>query len=108
MHETLDEKIVVGCIIRSRFSTIYGTCTRWQNCDLIMKAGEEAAIYFTMKMRLAEGFYSLSPAVAIAHSDTDVEVLDRREDDMIFTVINNNLMEGIVDLEAKIEVEKSH
>jgi hypothetical protein len=53
-------------------------------------------------MRLGDGFYSVTPAVAIVTSDTDIEVLDRLEDQILFKITNSNTMEGFVDLDAKI------
>jgi ABC-type polysaccharide/polyol phosphate transport system ATPase subunit len=105
LNQYCDAGFTVGCLLRNRFTTIYGTCALWQNIKMTeMSVGQIATIEMSFTLRLGEGTYSLSPAIAIVHSDTEVEQLDRREDALIFTVINDKMMEGICDLDATIRV----
>jgi hypothetical protein len=77
--------------------------SRWQMNDLKnVRIGDVISINFFCCLRLGNGIYSVTPAAAIVHSDTDIEVLDRQEDQLLFQVTNNRIMEGIVDLGAKI------
>jgi hypothetical protein len=105
LNQHFEEGLTVGCLIRNRYTTIYGTCALWQNIQMTeIVTGQIATVEVSIKLRLGEGTYSLSPAIAIVHSDTDVEQLDRREDALIFTVINDRTMEGICDLDAAIRI----
>jgi len=105
INERCGEGLTVGCVLRNRFTTIYGTCPLWQNIEMTdLEIGQTVVIEMFLKLSLGEGIYSLSPAIAIVHSDNNVEQLDRREDCLIFTVINNKKMEGICDLDAKFTI----
>jgi ABC-type polysaccharide/polyol phosphate transport system ATPase subunit len=97
--------ITLGFIIRSKFTEIYGTHTRWQNCDLCgVKKGEMPFVNICMPLSLGTGTYSLTSAIAIIHPGSEVEVLDRMEDHLIFHVKNDKNMIGIIDLNAKISI----
>jgi hypothetical protein len=77
--------------------------SRWQMNDLKnIRSGEIIRIEFSCCLRLGGGFYSVTPAVAIMHSGADIEVLDRQEDQILFQITNNKVMEGFVNLDAKI------
>jgi hypothetical protein len=102
-EENIDDNVTIGCSIRNKFSVIYGMNSRWQMNDLKnVRIGDVISINFFCCLRLGNGIYSVTPAAAIVHSDTDIEVLDRQEDQLLFQVTNNRIMEGIVDLGAKI------
>jgi ABC-type polysaccharide/polyol phosphate transport system ATPase subunit len=101
--ENFTQDVTVGCSIRNKYSTIYGMNTRWQTNDLKnIRDGDIIIIDFLCCLRLGEGLYSITPAVAIVHSDTDIDVLDRLEDYVLFKITNKKTMEGFVDLNAKI------
>ena len=101
--ENFNQDVTVGCSIRNKYSVIYGMNTHWQKNDLKnIRIGNIITIDFLCCMRLGDGFYSVTPAVAIVTSDTDIEVLDRIEDQVLFKITNSNTMEGFVDLDAKI------
>jgi len=105
-HQTTMGSITVGFTIRDRHTTIYGTNTRWKNCDLVdMNQGEMSTISISFCVLLGTGEFSLTPAVAIVHPGFVVEVLDRIEDYLIFHVQNNQTIEGIIDLNAEIKFE---
>jgi ABC-type polysaccharide/polyol phosphate transport system ATPase subunit len=105
LNQNCEDGLTVGCLLRNRYTTIYGTCALWQNIKMTdMAVGQSATIEISVKLRLGEGTYSLTPAIAVVHSETDVEQLDRREDALIFTVINDKTMEGICDLDATIRI----
>lgn len=102
--EPFNQNITVGCTIRNKFNVIYGMNTRWQTNDLKnIKTGDIINIDFSCCLRLGTGLYSITPAVAIVHSDIGIEVLDRLEDLLMFNITNNKSMEGFVDLDAQIQ-----
>lgn len=104
-HQDFVENLTVGFIIRNKFTDIYGTNTRWQNCDLEgIKKGNIPFVNICLQLSLGTGTYSLTSAIAIIHLGSDVEVLDRIEDHLIFHVKNDNNMMGMVDLNAKINI----
>ena len=105
VNQDCGDGLTVGCVLRNRFTTIYGTCPLWQNIEMKdLEIGQIVTIEMFLKLSLGEGIYSISPGIAIVHSDNDIEQLDRREDYVIFTVINNKKMEGICDLDAKFNI----
>ena len=101
--ENFNQDVTVGCSIRNKYSAVYGMNTRWQTNDLKnIRNGDIINIDFSCCLRLGDGLYSITPAVAIVHSETDIDVLDRLEDHVLFKITNNKTMEGFVDLDAKI------
>jgi hypothetical protein len=105
-HQDFAECLTIGFIIRNKFTDIYGTHTRWQNCDLCgVKKGEMPSVNMCMPLSVGTGTYSLTSAIAIIHPGSDVEVLDRIEDHLIFHVKNEKNMAGIIDLNAKITID---
>jgi hypothetical protein len=101
--ENFNQDVTVGCSIRNKYSVIYGMNTHWQRNDLKnIRIGNIITIDFLFCLRLGDGLYSVSPAVAIVTSNSDIEVLDRLEDHLLFKITNNKTMEGFVDLDAKI------
>jgi hypothetical protein len=106
-NDDFNEPVTVGCTIRNRHTTLYGMNTRWKNCDLDrMKKGEKSCIVLSFRFTLGSGYYSLTPAIATIHPDSTIEVHDRIEDNLIFQILNNEIMEGVVDLHAEIEVQR--
>jgi hypothetical protein len=104
-HQDFVDSLTIGFIIRNKFSEIYGTNTRWQNCDLIgVKKGDMPFVNISLRLALGSGTYSLTSAIAIIHPGFEVEVLDRMEDHLIFYVKNDQNMTGIIDLNAKIKI----
>ena len=104
-HQDFTDCLTIGFIIRNKFTEIYGTHTRWQNCDLCgVKKGDTPIVSISMPLSLGTGTYSLTSAIAIIHPGFIVEVLDRLEDHVIFHVKNDENMTGIIDLHAKITV----
>mgnify|MGYP001168717147 CR=1 FL=1 len=104
-HQDFTDCLTIGFIIRNKFTEIYGTHTRWQNCDLCgVKKGEMPGVNVSMPLSLGTGTYSLTSAIAIIHPGFNVEVLDRLEDHVIFHVKNDKNMTGIIDLHAKITI----
>jgi ABC-type polysaccharide/polyol phosphate transport system ATPase subunit len=102
--ENFDHDITVGCTIKNKYSVIYGMNSRWQMNDLKnIRIGEIINIEFLCCLRLGNGVYSVTPAVAIVHSENDIEILDRQEDQVIFKITNDKTMEGFVDLDARIK-----
>jgi ABC-type polysaccharide/polyol phosphate transport system ATPase subunit len=105
-HQDFADCLTIGFIIRSKFTEIYGTHTRWQNCDLCgVKKGDMPFVNICMPLPFGSGTYSLTSAIAIIHPGFEVEVLDRLEDHLIFHVKNDQKMIGIIDLNAKITIE---
>jgi ABC-type polysaccharide/polyol phosphate transport system ATPase subunit len=105
-HHDLNEDLTIGFIIRNKFTEIYGTNSRWRNCDLAgIKKGQMPVVTISMYLSLGTGTYSLTSAIAIIHPGFNVEVLDRMEDHTIFYVRNDRDMSGFVDLKAIIRTE---
>lgn len=105
-HQDFDEDLTIGFVIRNKFTEVYGTNTRWQNCDLSgIKKGNLPVMTISMDLLLGSGTYSLTSAIAIIHPGPDVEVLDRIEDHIIFYVKNTVEMSGFMDLKATIRTE---
>jgi ABC-type polysaccharide/polyol phosphate transport system ATPase subunit len=102
-HQDFDMNLTIGFIIRNKFTEVYGTNTRWKNCDLVgVKKGPMPVVTISMDLLLGTGTYALTSAIAIVHPGFVVEVLDRMEDHIIFHVQNNQDMSGFADLEAII------
>jgi hypothetical protein len=102
--ENINQDVTIGFTIRNKFNVIYGMNTRWQINDLKnIKTGDVINIDFSFCLRLGDGVYSITPAVAIIHPDSHIEVLDRLEDGFLFNVTNNKKMEGFIDLNAKVQ-----
>jgi len=105
-HHDFTDCLTIGFIIRNKFTEVYGTHTRWQNCDLCgVKKGDMPLVNIDIPLSLGAGTYSLTSAIAIIHPSSEVEVLDRLEDHLIFNVKNDKNMIGIIDLNAKISIE---
>jgi ABC-type polysaccharide/polyol phosphate transport system ATPase subunit len=105
-HHDFTDCLTIGFIIRNKFTEVYGTHTRWQNCDLCeVKKGDMPLVNINIPLSLGAGTYSLTSAIAIIHPSSEVEVLDRLEDHLIFHVKNDKNMIGIIDLNAKISIE---
>jgi ABC-type polysaccharide/polyol phosphate transport system ATPase subunit len=104
-HQDFVDSLTIGFIIRNKFAEIYGTNTRWQNCDLYgIKKDDMPFVNISMQLSLGTGTYSLSSAIGIIHPSFEVEVLDRMEDHLIFHVKNDQNMMGMTDLHAKIKI----
>jgi hypothetical protein len=105
-NEDFDENLTIGFIIRNKFTEVYGTNTRWRNCDLAgIKKGHMPVVTISIGLALGTGTYSLTSAIAIVHPGFVVEVLDRLEDHIIFYVKNDQNMSGFIDLKAIIKIE---
>lgn len=104
LHEDIPENLTIGCTIKNKFCDIYGTNTKWQRLDLSnKKQGDSFAIIFSLPLKINTGTYSINAGLVIARTDTDIEVLDRRYDCLIFRVEKKESMVGIVDLEASTQ-----
>lgn len=111
-NSTINCKSTVGCTIRSKYQDIYLTNTRWQKNDIPpQKKGDISAVTIKIPVKLGTGFYSITPAIAIIHTDEDiispasVEVLDSLENYIWIKVIHDKCT-GLIDLEAEIEIGK--
>jgi hypothetical protein len=105
-YQDFDEDLTIGFIIRNKFTEVYGTNTRWRNCDLTgIKKGRMPVVTLSMDLSLGTGTYALTSAIAIVHPGFVVEVLDRMEDHIIFHVQNDQEMSGFIDLKAIIRIE---
>jgi ABC-type polysaccharide/polyol phosphate transport system ATPase subunit len=105
-YQDFDEDLTIGFIIRNKFTEVYGTNTRWRNCDLSgIKKGTMPVVTISMDLSLGTGTYALTSAIAIVRPGFIVEVLDRMEDHVIFHVQNDQEMSGFIDLNAIIRIE---
>lgn len=104
LHEDIQENLTIGCTFKNKYGDIYGTNTKWQRLDLSnKKQGVPFVVEFSQPLKINTGTYSINAGLVIARSDTDIEVLDRRYDCLIFTVEKTENMVGIVDLEASVK-----
>jgi hypothetical protein len=105
-HRDFIDCLTIGFIIRNKFTDIYGTNTRWRNCDLCgIKKGVMPFVNISMHLSLGTGTYSLTSAIAIVHPGFEVEVLDRMDDHIFFDIHNDETMTGLTNLNAKITIE---
>ncbi len=106
-NQDFEEDLTIGFVFRNKFTAVYGTNSRWRNCDLSgIKKGHMPIVTISIDLLLGTGTYSLTSAIAIVHPGFIVEVLDRMEDHIIFHVKNDEEMEGFADLKATIKIEK--
>ena len=104
-NQSIEKNLTVGCVIKGKFSEIFGTNTRWEKYNLgPKKAGDAITVVFSQEVKLATGVYSVTTGCAIVHSEEEVEILDRCYDCFFFRVTSNKKMVGIVDLGTTIEV----
>jgi len=103
-------KSTAGFIIRSKFQDIYAINTRWEKQDFLpKKKGDISSISIKFPVKLGAGLYSITPAVALIHSNgnsfspADIEILDSLEDHVWLKVIHDKYT-GLIDLEAEIEI----
>lgn len=105
-HEDFVDGLTIGFIIRNKFTEVYGTNTRWRDCDLAgIRKGPMPVVTVSLGLFLGTGTYSLTSAIAIVHPEFLVEVLDRMEDHIIFHVRNDRPMSGFTDLRAVFRTE---
>jgi len=105
LHEDIPENLTIGCTLKSKYCDIYGTNTKWQRLDLSnKKRGNSFVVEFSQPLKINTGTYSVNAGLVIARTDTDIEVLDRRYDCLIFRVEKKENIVGIVDLEASTKV----
>jgi ABC-type polysaccharide/polyol phosphate transport system ATPase subunit len=104
-NESIGKDITVGCVIKGKYSEIFGTNTRWEKINLGQKnTGDTITVVFSQEVKFATGVYSVTTGCAIVHSEENVEVLDRWYDCIFFRVTANKRMVGIIDLGTTIEV----
>jgi ABC-type polysaccharide/polyol phosphate transport system ATPase subunit len=104
-NQDITGKLTVGCNIKNKYSEIYGTNTRWEECDIeIEKIHREIIIEMRLPLKLATGIYSITAAIACIHADDTIEVFDRKEDCILFRVQHDKPMVGYCDLEADFKI----
>jgi ABC-type polysaccharide/polyol phosphate transport system ATPase subunit len=104
-NQKIEKNLTVGCVIKGRYSEIFGTNTIWEKIELGQKnPGDTITVVFSLDAKLATGMYSVTTGCSIIHSDNDVEVLDRYFDCIFFRIHTYKKMVGIVDLNPTIEV----
>jgi ABC-type polysaccharide/polyol phosphate transport system ATPase subunit len=104
-NQRIENNLNVGCVIKGRYSEIFGTNTLWENIELGQKnPGDAITVVFSLNAKLATGIYSVTSGCSIIHSDGEVEVLDRYFDCIFFRIHAQKKMVGIVDLNATVEV----
>jgi len=107
---TVNCNSTAGCTIRSKYQDIYLTNTRWEKKDFPpKKKGDISSLTIKFPVKLGAGIYSITPAIAIVHSDeytfspSTIEMLDSLENSIWIKVIHDKWT-GLVDLEAEIEI----
>jgi len=97
--------LTVGCNIKNKYSEIYGTNTRWEDCDIdIEKINHDVVVEMIIPLKLATGIYSITAAIACIHDDNTLEMFDRKEDCIMFRIQHTKQMVGFIDLEAKFNI----
>jgi ABC-type polysaccharide/polyol phosphate transport system ATPase subunit len=100
-NTSLTGKLTVGCNIQNKYSEIYGTNTRWKDCDIdIEKINNEVLVEMCLPLKLATGIYSITAAIACIHEDNSIEVFDRKEDCILFRVQHDKQIVGYCNLDA--------
>lgn len=104
LNEDIPENLTVGCTIKNKYCDVYGTNTLWPGLEIKdRKCGDIIVVEFSQILNLNSGTYSINGGLVIARSETDIEVLDRRYDHLIFHIIKIEKMVGIVDLNATVK-----
>ena len=104
-NQCVEKDLTVGCVIKGKYSDIFGTNTLWEKFNLgPQNTGDAITVIFSLKAKLATGVYSVTTGCSIIHSEEDVEALDRCYDCLFFRINANKKMVGIVDLSPTIEV----
>ena len=104
LHEDSLENLTIGCTLKNKYCDIYGTNTKWQRLDLRNKKRDRHYIVeFSQTLKINSGTYSINAGLVIVHSNTEIEVLDRRYDCLIFRVEKRDPMVGIIDLESAVK-----
>lgn len=104
-NQRIEKNLTVGCVIKGKYSEIFGTNTLWEKIELGQKnPGDTITVVFSLDAKLATGIYSVTTGCSIIHSDDDVEILDRYFDCIFFRIHTYKKMVGIVDLNATVEV----
>ena len=95
--------LVIGISIRNLMGLVmYGTNTKLMNCQLPeIDKGQELTVVFQLPCYLHKGIYTVTVGV---HSEEGVSY-DWIDDLVVFEVINGNHCEGVIDLQANIQVK---
>ncbi|MEQ9552824.1 MAG: ABC transporter ATP-binding protein [Coleofasciculus sp. G3-WIS-01] len=95
--------LVIGISIRNLMGlVIYGTNTQLLNCQLPqLDRGQELNVGFQLPCNLHKGIYTVTIGV---HSQEGLSY-DWIDDLVVFEVINGNHCEGIVDLQADVQIK---
>lgn len=105
MFEEIESDLSIGCIIKNKFSEIYGINTKGYGMDFGKKRKNDVIIIkFTQNLKLGIGTYSLTIDVGAAYSDNDVEHFDSRKDCILFKIYSIKKMCGYADLESIIDI----
>ena len=103
-NQAIEKDLTVGCVIKNKYTEIFGTNARWEGLNLgTRKKGESITVSFSQKINLATGLYSVTTGCAVVHSDEDVEILDRCYDCVFFRISSDKKMVGVVDFETKVD-----
>jgi ABC-type polysaccharide/polyol phosphate transport system ATPase subunit len=104
LHEDITENLTIGCTFKNKYCDIYGTNTKWQRLDLSNKKRNKPYIVeFSQSLKINSGTYSINVGLVIVHTNTEIEVLDRRYDCLIFRVEKRDPIVGIIDLESSVK-----
>jgi lipopolysaccharide transport system ATP-binding protein len=95
--------LVIGISIRNLMGLVmYGTNTKLMNCQLPeIDKGQELTVGFQLPCYLHKGVYTVTVGV---HSEEGISY-DWIDDLVVFEVINGNHCEGVIDLQANIQVK---
>ncbi|MEQ9483378.1 ABC transporter ATP-binding protein [Coleofasciculus sp. F4-SAH-05] len=95
--------LIVGISIRNLMGLVmYGTNTQLLNCQLpCLDIGQDLTVEFQLPCNLHKGIYTVTVGV---HSQEGLSY-DWIDDLVVFEVINGNHCEGVVDLQADVQVK---
>lgn len=103
LHEDIEENLTIGCTFKNKFCDVYGTNTQWAGLDLSnRKKGDKFIVEFSQNLILNSGTYSINAGLVIMTSDGEIVVIDRRYDYLIFQIVREDKLYGLVDLNAKV------
>ena len=104
LNEDIPENLTIGCTFKNKFCDIYGTNTKWQRLELSdKKRDKHYIIEFSQSLKINSGTSWINAGLVIVHSNTEIEVLDRRYDCLIFRVEKRDPIVGIIDLESSVK-----
>jgi hypothetical protein len=107
-NQSISENITLGFNLKNKYTTIYGTNTHWEGCDISNgQAGKDVVLMINLPLNLTNDLYSLTVGAVILRAGDQIEYLDWQEDCLFLRIIQAKKIEGLVDLKGTMKVLNS-